>query len=100
MPRTQSYIKRPIVPTEIGAKVLRARLSLRETQSEFAQRFHVTKMTIQHWESGKTLHVQKVHKIILEALVRNLQRDGHYLPQEIMTTVYREVVEKKGNAMD
>ena len=99
MPRTQNYIKRPLIPTELGAKCLRARLSLRETQTEFAKRFHVTKMTVQHWESGKTIRIQQVHKLILEAIVFNLKRDGHYLPEEVMTTVFREEVEKKGNAL-
>lgn len=92
-------IRRPLVPTSTGARTLRARLSLRETQEEFSKRFRVTRMTIQHWESGKSLHIQKVHKEMLDKLILNLQKDGMWMPEDVFIVVFRTEIEKKGNAL-
>lgn len=74
-------------------------MSLRETQVEFSDRFRVTPVTIHNWESGKTRFIQKIHREILDKMVKRLKQDGMYLPEEVMTTIYRENVERKGNAL-
>ena len=96
---TRRYIKHPIVPTELGQRVLRARFSLKETQVEFSKRFQIAVSTLHNWETGKTQHIQKVHSMILEQLITRLRREGLYIPEQVMTTVFREDVEKAGNGL-
>lgn len=76
-------LKHPIRRTELSEKVLRARLSLRESQTQFAQRFRVTKLTVHNWESGKVLYMQQIYKEILAALIGRLQNEGRYVPVEM-----------------
>lgn len=92
--------KGKMVPTETAASVLRARLSLRETQVEFAKRFLVTPVTIHNWETGKVSRMQNIHKKVLEELIKNLKKEGYYLPDEVFTTVFRSELAKHGNAID
>jgi transcriptional regulator with XRE-family HTH domain len=96
---TQKYLKHPITPTKLGIQCLRARLSLRETQKEFAKRFQVQTCTVNNWETGKTQNINKVHQTMLDDLTEKLKREGTYIPADILTTIYREKLERKGNAL-
>jgi transcriptional regulator with XRE-family HTH domain len=91
-------IKHPIKPTTLGQNVLRARFSLRETQPEFAERFQVTNITIHNWETGKTSHIQRIHRTILDGLVAKLKKEGRWMPYDIFSSFYRTDIERKGNA--
>ena len=94
---TKAYLNNPIVQTDLARKVLRARLSLRETQTEFGGRFYVTRITIHNWETSKSNRLQTVHKLILESLLRNLKAEGRLIDEAILDTVTREQLESKQN---
>lgn len=94
-----SYIKHPLKPTAVGRAVLQARLSLRETQPEFAKRFKVSHMTIHKWETGKVEHLHRIYRHLLDALVAHLKANGQWMADDILTTVYRTELENKGNAL-
>ena len=87
------------MPTELGKKVLRLRMSVRETQEEFAERFRVTTLTIHNWECGKTEKIQKIHKEMLDTLVKQLKHEGRYMPDDLFSIIYRTQIESRGNAM-
>lgn len=89
------YIKHPIKPTELSRKVLKARLSLRETQPEFAKRFMVSHITVHNWETGKTRHIQRIHKEILANLLKKLQNEGRLIDDSVLTSIYRTEMENK-----
>lgn len=89
------YRKHQIRRTVNGERALRARLSLRETQEEFAKRFLVSPITIHNWETGKTTHMQGMHKRILEVLVERLKAEGRYMPQEAYETILRTSQEQR-----
>lgn len=97
---TVPYVRHPIKPTKLGVMCLRARLSLKETQPQFAQRFMVTPVTIHNWESGKSERINAIHQKILDTLIETLRREGRYLPEPEMTVIFKEKLEKKGNALD
>ena len=91
------YIKHPLKQTEIGMATLRCRLSLRETQNEFAKRFMVTPVTVHNWETGKSQFIQKIHRQILVTLLEKLKKEGLYLPEPVFTAIYRAEFEKRGS---
>lgn len=93
------YLKHPIVPTELGRRVLRARLSLRETQTQFAKRLRVTPVTVHNWESGKTENIQPVHQEMLDGLTAQLKKMGLYMSDEVFISHYQTKIEKRGNAL-
>ena len=95
----RKYLKHPIVPTELGRRVLRARLSLRETQKEFAERMRVSNITIYNWENGRTERINKIHREMLDTLIKQLKAGGIYMPDEAFQTVYRTQMESRGNAL-
>lgn len=92
----RTYIRHPIIPTKWGINCLRARLSLGETQTEFAKRFMVQLCTVNNWETGKTKDVNAIHARILSTLIERLKKDGMYMPEPEITTVVRQRLERKG----
>lgn len=76
-------IQHPMRRTPNAERVLRARLSLRESQVIFAKRFRVSNITVHKWETGKTPYMQKIYQEILGALIERLQAEGRYLPTEV-----------------
>jgi transcriptional regulator with XRE-family HTH domain len=93
---TKSQIKHPLIATELSRKTLRARLSLRETQEEFAARFMVSRVTVHNWETGKSFRMQNIHRRILDVLLKNLAAEGRLIDDSIFDTIYRENVASKG----
>lgn len=79
---------------------MRARLSLRETQSEFAIRFQVIPRTIQNWEVGASEHVPHIYRFILEDLTKNLKANGIYMHIDVFDPIYRDRLERRGNALE
>lgn len=90
-----AYLTSNFRPTLLSKKVLQARLSLRETQREFSERFLVTPFTVHNWETGKTEHIQKIHRTMLDALLSRLKSEGRLLDESIFVTIYREQTERK-----
>jgi transcriptional regulator with XRE-family HTH domain len=93
-----NYRRNPYRVTEGGVKVLQCRLSLRETQSEFAKRFKVSRMTLHRWENGQTITFHPIYRDILDLLWNRLKRDNMLLPEPVVTTVVRETKERLTNA--
>ena len=93
------YIKHPIKITEAGRKVLRARLSLRETQKEFAERMRVHSMTISNWELGRVTRLSRIYREILDAIIERLRAEGKLLPDEAITVTLKGEVEKRGRVI-
>ena len=93
------YVKHPVRLTPWGMSVLRARMSLRETQPEFSKRFMATPVTIHNWESGKSRHPQRIHRSVLDKLVVDLKKQGLWMPDDVFITICRTEVENKGNAV-
>jgi DNA-binding XRE family transcriptional regulator len=91
------YITNPIRVTQLGTQSLRARLSLHETQAEFANRFLVNRFTIGRWETGGTARCAKIHQAILDKLIRRLADEGHLIPEEQVLVLFREAIERRGN---
>ena len=89
---TTKYIKHDARPTKIGIAVLRARLSLRETQEEFSDRFRVSKTTIHKWERGYVTRMQRVYQEMLDALLKRLQAEGRLLPEAVVQTIFKDEV--------
>ena len=71
--------KRPIYRTELGLRVRQARLSLHETQPEFAKRFMVNVMTIHNWESGRSEFIRPINRHLLTSLLTRLQTEGRLI---------------------
>jgi transcriptional regulator with XRE-family HTH domain len=92
-----TYMTHPYRVTPYGMLVLRVRLSLHETQDEFAQRFRVSKNTVSNWERGFTRYPQKIHKEILDMLFHNLGRENKLIPQEQVLVLLREALEARGS---
>lgn len=78
--------------------MLRARLSLRETQKEFADRFRVTIVTVHNWESGKTQRIQAIHQEILNKLYLRLKDEGRLMDENAFQSLYRTEIERRGAA--
>lgn len=94
-----TQLKHPIRLTDFGFDCLRARLSLMETQAEFARRFLTSRRSIINWESGATLEPQaKLHRHILNRLIHNLDAEGKLMPREAVLIMFRESQERRGNA--
>ncbi len=91
-----SYLKTPFKPTTLSKRVLRARLSLRETQKEFAARFMVSHITVYSWEHGRTSKIQPIHERILANTLSNLAANGLLMASELFDTIYRTEIERKG----
>lgn len=83
------------IPTAWARQVLWTRMSLRETQTEFARRFGISWITIHRWESGKVKKAYHVHERVLGAIMNNLKTEGRLMPQEVFETYYREEIERK-----
>lgn len=80
MPNIKSIPK----PSPHGLAILRTRLSLRETQAEFAKRFHVTMKTIGNWETGRVVAMLPIYQALLDRLVEQLAKQGHLIPLELI----------------
>src|SRR3990167_445625 len=93
------YLRHPIKPTQWSKDVMRARLSLSETQAEFAVRFQVIPYTVHNWEIGRSEHVPHIYRFILEDLIKNLKDNGIWLNTDVFDTIYRDRLERKGNAL-
>lgn len=91
------YMKHPIIPTELSFTCLRARLSVKETQRQFAKRFMVQTCTINNWETGKSKFINKVHREILIALCNKLFKEGTYVDAAVVDKVMQERIAKRGN---
>ena len=83
-------IKNPIKPTDIGLMVMRTRLSLRETQAEYAKRFHVSVKTVGNWETGRVRDILPIYKAILFRLQEQLQRQGQLMPEDMLLAIVRQ----------
>src|SRR6266699_3444912 len=84
-----------IIPTQHGKETLWARLSLRETQTEFAKRFMVGWLTIHRWETGKSKTSGRIHRQILKTILKKLHDEGRLMPHEAFETFYREEINQK-----
>lgn len=93
---TRSQLKHPLIATETSRRVLRARLSLRETQTEFAARFLVTRLTVHNWETGKSVRMQPIHNRVLDSMLQNLKEQGRLIEDALFETMYRETAESRG----
>ena len=91
-------IPHPVRVTPLAVGALRARMSLHETQTEFAKRFRVSRETICNWETGKTGRAQVIHQEILDAIMRNLQSEGKLISKDQVMHLFREVIDKRGLA--
>ena len=92
-------VHHPLRPTQVSIKTIRARLSLRETQVQFAQRFHVAPITVHKWESGKVLSLRPIYQVLMNALEARLRAEGRWLSDDIFAAIYHKELEIKGNAL-
>ena|ERR1051326_1205406 len=83
------------IPTELGRLALQVRMSLRETQAVFAERFMVNWITVSRWETGKTRGCSRVNHRILLNLRERLKAEGRLLPESVFDTFYNEELERK-----
>lgn len=90
-------LRRPIRVNPFSRKVMRARFSLQETQTEFAARLRVKTPTIYAWESGRIRHPHKIYEDILDSIVAELKAQDRLLPEEIINTFLRQSMEKRGS---
>lgn len=81
-------------PSRLAFDVLQVRLSLRETQSEFARHFQVSKTTVYMWEKGRSKRMQRIYRHILDTLKERLQAEGRLLPDAAITVMFKEEVER------
>lgn len=93
-----SFLKNPIRFTELGVKVVQTRLSLKETQKEFANRFMVSPVTIWHWERGKVDAMRRIYKKILDRLHADLAAQDRLLHRDVVLVLFKEDVERSGDA--
>lgn len=89
------YLKHQIQPTALAQKIFRARISLRETQSEFSNRFRTTVSTINNWETGKTKFIQRIHLAILDSIEQRLKHEGRWLPEDLFIIAWKLKLERK-----
>lgn len=89
-----------MVPTELSKLALRVRLSLKETQVEFAQRFMVSWLTVHNWETGKSRSCNRLHHQILKSLRARLDGEGRLIPEAAFIAVYRNEIERKDELAD
>lgn len=86
--RTQHIQRARPTITPMGLTVLRARLSLRESQAQFAIRLHVTTRTLTNWETGR-FEPQPIYRAILERIIAQLRMQGQLLPEETVRQLLR-----------
>lgn len=79
--------------TPVGVDALQTRLSLKETQSEFASRFRVTPLTVHKWETGKVERMQRIYREILADLKLSLEAKGQLIPKDVIIVFFREDAE-------
>lgn len=91
-------IMRPVRATDIGMRVLRCRLSLKETQDEFAARFRAAGVTISRWERGDVETIHAIYREILDGLESKLKDEKLLVPMELVEIVYKTVLKKRGDA--
>lgn len=92
-------LKTPVRVTDFAVQCLRARLSLGETQTEFAKRFLTSRQTIVNWERGKVIRPQApIHAHILDRITHNLDAERRLVPREQVETMFREALLRSGNA--
>lgn len=83
--------------TALSLAMLRARLSLRESQAQFAKHFLVTIKTINNWERGRTARAMPIHLAILEKIIGQLKDQGQLVPDDIL---YRYINESAAADVD
>lgn len=76
--------------TRLAFDTLQARLSLKETQLEFATRFRVSRGTVNKWENGVVEHTQRIYREILLSLLARLKAEGRLVPDELVYTLFKE----------
>lgn len=86
---TSSYLRYAAIKTALGVQVLRVRLSVRETQTQFAERFRVSKTTVHKWERGQTVKMHRLYKEILDNMTAKLMKEGRLVPEEMVDILFR-----------
>lgn len=89
---------KPAVLTELGVAMLRARLSLRETQAEFAKHFRVTVKTVNNWERGRSTRTPAIYTEILAKIIAQLQANGQLLLEEQLQAILRKALLRHNSA--
>lgn len=89
---------KPIKVTELSVLCLRVRLSLQETQVQFAKRLHVTRKTISYWEHGHTPRSLPIYMNLLESLQQNLRTRKLLVSREAVNIKLRHMLEEHGCA--
>lgn len=89
-----SFLRYPATPTKLGFAVLRVRLSLRETQAQFANRFRVSSTTVWKWEKGKVKHMQRIYRELLAQTEGQLKASGRLLPEQLVEILFKEELER------
>ena len=75
--------------TPLAVDVLQARLSLKETQMEFANRFRVSAVTVHKWEVGKVDRMHNIYKEILKGLIKGLEANGQLVPRDLLQGFFK-----------
>jgi len=88
-----TFLRYPPTATRLGLTVLRVRLSLRETQVQFARRFRVSPTTVWKWETGRVEHMQKIYKELLTGFEKELVASGRLLPEQFVEVLFKRDVE-------
>jgi len=76
--------------TPLSIKCLQCRLSLRETQAEFAKRFKTHRVTIVKWENGAIETQHPLAADLLDRLWHKLHQEHKLLPEAAMVTILRQ----------
>jgi DNA-binding XRE family transcriptional regulator len=95
----RSYLRHPVKMTDVAYKTLRCRLSLKETQTQFAKRFRVSVTTIVNWETGSVENMSRIYEEIMDSLTARLAEQGRLMPDASIRVLFKEEMERVGDAI-
>lgn len=84
--------------TPLGFKVVQCRLSLKETQEQFAERFRVTTATVCKWERGGVEVTHKIYTEILDLLHKRLKQEGRLISEYLIKQIFSDTMSTDGDA--